>query len=245
MRFIYALAITVLACSFELSGQSFTNLNGIPGGKITAVIPDPATGKIYVQNESERKLYVSDNNGTSWGSFGPANANIYAFLIDGGTMYYAGYGEFFSSTDGGINWTRKNNTGSAPINTLRLQKGAQGFFVAQGECEGVFVSADAGINWTKISNNIGCVAGSFQTAIAPNGDIYFIDPAIGIIRHTFPTDGIWSNTKVSAVFPKATTGNDYLLSVFVNAAGKVFITHTNGTSQHLIKTSAPGGAAIG
>ncbi len=238
----YTLAFLLFSfISWMASAQAtFTNLNGFPGGRIVDIQID-AAGKLYAVSDLDRRIYVSADNGTSWASFGPNNADIRDFIIDGTTMYYANYASFYKSTDSGATWTLVSSNQFR--NTNRIYKGtvSSTVFVIQGNCEGLYVSSDSGVTWTNITTNTSCTGGSFRTAIAPNGDVYFMDERVGILRHPFAADGVWNNSKVTTVFAKLSAGQDGDLSVAVNPAGKVFITHQNSTnSQRVIEVSATG-----
>ena len=232
----------IISSLLVFAQDAFTNLNGIPGGRIKSIQFD-ASGKAYIVNTFENKIYASTD--TMWTQFGPANASINDLLIDGNDYYYADYASLYKSTNFGTSWTKISSNNSFR-NTERLFKLPVGnVFVVYGGCEGVYVSSDGGVNWVNITGNTSCNSSSYQIAYDSNGNLYYVDETIGILRHPFPLDGVWSPSKVTTVFAKQTTGFDHELSVFVNrqSANKVFVTHTNSAeTQQLIKTSATGNA---
>ena len=214
--------------------ESFTEVYGITGADIYDLQED-AEGNMYVVSRYDGTVYKSEDGGNSWVSMIIANY-VQAIFANGSDLYYATYDRLYKSADQGSTWTVVT-TGDTFRNATRIYSlpNDPNTFVIQSQCEGVFVSTDGGINWVQISQNSGCVDNGFRLQMTSAGDIYFPQTNIGIIRHSYPNDGVWSVAKSEIVFPKDLVGsNDYLLSVGVNSNDKIYITYRENITNNTI-----------
>src|SRR5688500_17209531 len=113
MKSIFTFCFLIAHVSI-LAQESFTALSGPPpGGRISSLKIDAATGKIYASSSYEPKIMVSDDNGATWERLGPASYRFNDVVIDGSKLYASDYSTFYVSEDGGTTWTRKN--GNTPF----------------------------------------------------------------------------------------------------------------------------------
>lgn len=229
-----------LSITTGFAQDSFTDIPGITGGQINDIQLD-ASGNLYATNRIDNKIYTSSNNGNTWTILSSVDY-AYAVLADGADLYYTTYDRMYKSTDTGNSW-QLVTTGTTFKNPTRLFKlpNDANTFVMQSECEGVYVTPDAGVNWTRISKNTACVSGRYNLNFTSAGDIYFPERTLGIVRHTYPVDGVWSASKSEVIFAKEVPeSEDYILSVGVNATDNIYITYRNVTYDHLVAVSASG-----
>ncbi|MFH0736230.1 MAG: choice-of-anchor A family protein [bacterium] len=146
-------------------------LTGTWGGKIYRSIDDGASWallngsmnvgyiwSIIVNNSNifaatEKGVYYSSNNGTTWSLYSLANKDVRTLLVtNNNTVVYAGiWGEgVFKSTDLGLTWTAKNEglTFKA-INSLAENGSGEMFAGTFGG--GIYKSSDNAENWTKLN----------------------------------------------------------------------------------------------
>ncbi len=241
MKLLFTKLLLVL--TIVASAQNFTELNGPSGGNIQTIQIGP-DGKVYALDRIGQQIYSSADNGVTWLKFGPVNADVYTFLIDGSTFYYTDYSSLYSSTNG-TTWTR---VGSGFRNPSLLAKHPtkSNTFVVGAPCEGVYVSSNNGAGWTKLTTNNGCGSGGrFNFDFTANGDLYFHDNTIGLIKHPVPSDDVWSSAKTSVVFPKETSSIDTELNLIIRSSdSKIFLSHRKAdNSVTLLKTSTNGGSS--
>ncbi|MCZ8354357.1 MAG: Ig-like domain-containing protein [Cyclobacteriaceae bacterium] len=248
MKKIITLSFLLFAYLKISAQNNFTALSNPTGGTVIAFQFEGT--KVFALEQINKQIFVTENDGTSWTRVGVGKINDpYAFYIESSTKwYYTDYGNFYTSNDGGNNWTR---TGSGIRNGRKLFKlpkvGAISdvdVFVLETDCEGIFVSSNAGATWKLITDNVGCVGYNYQVAIDGNGNIYFTDYERGIRRHPVPSDDTWDKSKVTTVYNKETSGVDFNLSVGVNkVSNKVYIEHSNASGTVLRKTSTTGNSS--
>lgn len=132
-------------------GLNWTVINeGMSVGYIWAIQVN-AAGHIFVA--TERGIYKSIDNGTTWNSFALANNDVRALLLDEtNNTIYAGVwgGGIYKSVDNGTTWVQKNNgIIFTAVNTLAKNSNGDLFVGTFGG--GIYKSIDAAENWNQLT----------------------------------------------------------------------------------------------
>ena len=144
------------------------------GGRITAIVADPANTNIIIVGTAAGGIYKTTNGGTNWtaktdnwpslavGSLAmdPTNSNIIycgTGESNNGTDIYGGFG-LLKSTDKGETWTLiglQNTKIIAeikvhPLKPTLLYAAASGGLYSKGNNRGIYKSNNSGLNWTQV-----------------------------------------------------------------------------------------------
>ncbi|MGM0581309.1 MAG: YCF48-related protein [Bacteroidota bacterium] len=210
---------------------SFTSIPGITGGQMGEV-QITESGNLYVVSRREGNVYTSNDNGENWETLNTPN-DTRALFPEGNDLYSVSYSDMFKSTDEGESWERiiMGNRFENPDALYRLPN-TDSTFVIHSACNGIYVSNNNGADWVNIAkNNIEGCDGRYTPAFSSSGDIYFWEKDLGILKHEFPEDGIWSADKSEVVFEKQITDFDYALSIGISETDNVFITYTKSDND--------------
>lgn len=239
---LYITAFSLLSIFPTFGQESFVALNGIPGGSFTDIQQD-TNDRLYVEDNAVGIVYYSDDRGSSWQELDLPTRDLYAFYVDGSDLYYFTYNKMYKSIDDGSTWTLINSDVSfRNIRKVHKSPAADMTWIAECPCEGIFISTDDGISWYNIVTET-CGSGSdgsYLMDLNSNGDIYFVNERLGVLRHKNPTDNIWESSKVELVFPKLITGSDNSLDVKELASGNIIIAHRSVADEYQLSISSSG-----
>ncbi len=234
------------------SGQSFTELNGPFGGKVTNIAYDGANSKLYAV--VNRQLFASADNGVNWNRIiVPANSyGIDDVVLDGTKLIGLSTAkQIIMSTDGGVNWTVQNPfVGGFESSTSYfklIKHPATGVLVILGDGR-IELSTDNGATTKTIhSYAFGGVSLVPDLDVTPSGDLFAWDANVGLIKYpqpATPTDpASWSAAGWSTVFPKPWAGTDYWTDIGVTTNNRILFNHMSAAgNETLVELSADGGA---
>jgi hypothetical protein len=146
------------------------------GPRISAMVVTK-TGKI-IAGTSERGIYVSANNGTSWipANKGLTDGNVISATINGSSIFVSG-GEVFRSSNDGASWNKVTN-GLPPFAAVVLEA-AGGRLFALINNGTLFYSDDNGDSWLQMTN-----VPSTVSALIRSGTNVFLGSSEGVYRST-------------------------------------------------------------
>jgi photosystem II stability/assembly factor-like uncharacterized protein len=126
--------------------------------------------------QGEQFVYRSTDNGTSWINIASKFPNRITCVHSHGTYFFAaGIGFFYYSTDDGITWSVKSNTGfTGTIVSRLISDGTTLYALSDGAR--VFKSTDNGNAWSEIKvNHVNAIAAGNDFAASGNKMVFCIN----------------------------------------------------------------------
>jgi hypothetical protein len=176
------------------SGASWNVSANIPGGGgfggVTGIV---ALGqKLFAATEAEDQwcsTYLSLDSGKTWADTGQPPGVIEALIVTGGRIFAGTDGGVFLSTDTGITWTAKLDSGlNNYVGGLALSTDAYGdtnLLALEGNNSWtsfqVYLSTNYGNTWTEDSNGL---PSGYLHAIAARDSNIFVGGTTGVYRST-------------------------------------------------------------
>lgn len=243
-----SILLLFLIITFSALGQSFTELNGPFGGKVTTLRYDGVNNRLYAA--VNYKLFRSTDNGVNWSPMTvPTDiSQVLDILIDGSKIIIIGGNYISSSTDNGANWT------TLPIPSITnnlfyqiVKHPTAGVYVLRGSGQ-VLVTVDNGLNWKSLvsyETNGLTILNDLQ--VTSTGDIYLSDSKVGVRKLPSPANpanlALWSESNWVTVFPKQTTdAQSDVINIGIDNANRIFINHGASDGSGKVQLSEDGGA---
>jgi photosystem II stability/assembly factor-like uncharacterized protein/pectate lyase len=145
-------------------------------------------------------VYRSDDGGTTFVATGAAADTFEALSVrpDGQTLFGAGYGKVWKSTDGGTSWTKSTLMGSGYFSDVHFVTDTVGYAVGGSGAGGVpyvhgFRTTDGGATWTEMTNRASPHDRGYYDAVwapdATHPDTVWVAQGTGITYILHSTDG--------------------------------------------------------
>lgn len=143
--------IPVLLLAFQLQAQTINWIkkNGPLGGQIIDIEVDPATGKIFLL-DSDRRPYISTDNGGSWTrlTFSGSDRYFNDIEITNNTIFMVGGYDLYASTDGGVTFQQRMTNASPYQDGRRLKRMPVSGNLVVLAYNQLYTSSDNGQTWT-------------------------------------------------------------------------------------------------
>jgi hypothetical protein len=120
-------------------------------------------------------LFVSTNNGQSWGSYGLSNTPINSYLNIGYTHVAGTSNGIYISTNNGNRWNQVNT-----LNVTSLTRDGSTGYAYAGTSRGIYLSRDSGVSWQSANERL---ADTIVTALSiSNGYLFAGTDSHGVWR---------------------------------------------------------------
>lgn len=158
---IQLILILAALCGFA-QAQPFATVTwqkktGPSGGEITDIEYDVASGKLFALAGSQRRLFISSDNGDTWVEKTNGNGDFSYFNdieITNNTIYLITSYGFWTSTDGGANFTEVIDEQYTWGNGSQIRRLSTGRLIALTN-NGIFYSTNGGTVWNTGYNSTG------------------------------------------------------------------------------------------
>lgn len=245
-----SILLLLLIITFSALGQSFTELSGPFGGRVTTLRYDAVTNRLYAAVND--RLFRSTDNGVNWSRMTvPTSVNqVLDILIDGSKIIITCTGigsNLFYSTDNGANWTTVPIPLSNDVAYQIVKHPTAGVYLLRAGGQ-VLVTVDNWLNWKSLVSYEAdgkTILNDLQ--VTSTGDIYLSDAKVGVRKLPTPADPAnlaqWSETNWVTVFPKQTTDSQYdVINIGIDNVNRIFINHGASDGSGKVQLSEDGGA---
>lgn len=241
-----SILLLFLIITFSALGQSFTELSGPYGGRVSVLKYDAVNLKLYAIVNG--RLFVSADNGVNWTLINAPGGGANDVITDGSKLITTVNNNFHSSTDGGQNWTTQAiPTSSGNLSLQIIKYPTPGVYLLRGNGE-VRVTVDGGVNWkTLLSYATNGAIVLTDLEVTSTGDIFLADGDVGLRKYPKPADPTnltqWSDANWTTVFTKKTANTDGTIQIGIDNADRIFINHlTADLSDTNVQLSTDNGA---